>query len=519
MITAESLKNAIISASENISKYAQEVNSLNVFPVPDGDTGTNLALTLSGCAEAMANCPEGGAGAVADYAAGELLRCARGNSGVIFSLIFKGFAQSTDGLDYIDAASLAKGLEMGCDEAYAAIDKPTEGTMLTVIRIAASKAVSAAKKGMSASETFAAAVEGAKASLKTTPNLLPILKKHGVVDAGGQGLVYIMEGMTSSAPDEEKITLIRQPKPLSNNTDIKFVYCTEFLINNAKATDVADLRRFLSDIGDCPAAVEHSGTVKVHVHTNRPDKALSKALEIGELSDIKIDNMRLQSEAKNTFTCSMISLCTGNGTKKLLEKNKGVTALECPETMNASAGDILEAVNTCPSENVFISPNNKNTVLAAKRAAAMSTKRVWVNNAKTIPEGIAAARVFNPLLSPEKNVAQMESAASEVFSGAVTYAAKDGCFNGKSFYRGQILGLEGESIVYVGDSPESTAAKTVIRLLEKSGKNKVILIYGKDTDDYNAEKIVNTVLSLKDGTEIECYKGDQPLYYYIISVE
>ncbi len=519
MITAENLKNAIISAAENINKHADEVNNLNVFPVPDGDTGTNLALTLSGCAKALTNCPEGGAGTVADYAAGELLKCARGNSGVIFSLIFKGFAQSVDGLDYIDAMALAKALEMGCDEAYAAIEKPTEGTMLTVIRIAASKAVSAAKKGLSASETFASAVEGAKASLKSTPNLLPILKKHGVVDAGGQGLVHIMEGMLSHPAEEERITLIKPIESFTDNRNIEFTYCTEFLISGAENADINDLRHFLSDIGDCPAVVEHSGIIKVHIHTNQPNKALAKALEIGELSDIKIDNMRLQSETKTIPSCGMISLCTGEGTKKLLEENRGVTVLQCSATMNASAGDILEAVNTCPSENVFISPNNKNTVLAAKRAAVMSNKRVWVNNSKTIPEGIAVAKAFNPDVSPEKNVAEMERTASEVFSGAVTYAAKDGCFNGKSFYRGQILGLEGDNIIFVGESPESTAAKTIIHLLDKSGKQKVSLIYGKDTDEYNAEKVVNTVLAQCNNIEIDYYRGGQPLYYYIISVE
>ncbi len=518
MITAENLKNAIISAAENISIHADEVNNLNVFPVPDGDTGTNLALTLNGCAKAMANCPEGGAGAVADYAAGELLRCARGNSGVIFSLIFKGFAQSTDGLDYIDAKSLAKGLEMGCNEAYAAIEKPTEGTILTVIRIAAAKAVSAAKKGMSASETFATAVEGAKASLKSTPNLLPILKKHGVVDAGGQGLVYIMEGMLSS-PSKEKITLIKPRETSVIKQNLQFTYCTEFLINDVKNADLNGLQRFLSNIGDCPVAVGHSEIIKVHVHTNRPDKVLTKALEIGELYDIKIDNMRIQSERKNIFSCGMISLCAGEGTRRLIEENNGVTALECPATMNASTGDILEAINTCPSENVFISPNSKNTVLAAKRAAVMSSKRVWVNNAKTIPEGIAAAKAFNPDSPPEKNFAEMERTASEVFSGAVTYAAKDGSFNGKSFYRGQIIGLESDNIISVGESPEATAAKTIMHLLEKSGKKRVSLLYGKDTDDYNAEKVVNTVLAQCDNIEIDYYKGGQPLYYYIISVE
>lgn len=299
MINGEILKKSILSASEYISRHSEEVNTINVFPVPDGDTGTNLALTLSGCAKAMENCPEGGAGAVADYIAGELLRCARGNSGVIFSLIFKGFAESVDGLDYIDAVSLAKALEAGCNEAYAAIEKPTEGTMLTVIRLAASKAVSAAKSGKSAKETFAAAVSGARASLKSTPNLLPVLKKHGVVDAGGRGLVYIMEGMLNFDDANENLSLSK-PKILhSDESIIEFTYCTEFLINSTKNIDIKEFRSFLAEIGDCPAAAEHSGIIKVHVHTNRPDKALEMALGIGELSDIKIDNMRYQSAGRS----------------------------------------------------------------------------------------------------------------------------------------------------------------------------------------------------------------------------
>lgn len=294
MISSELLKKAFISGAQNISRHAQEVNSINVFPVPDGDTGTNLALTLTGCAEKIKDLPDMGAGALADRIAGELFRCARGNSGVIFSLIFKGFAQSIDGLDYIDAASLAKGLEAGCNEAYAAIDKPTEGTILTVIRLAASKANSAAAKGKGAHETFLDAVNGARASLKSTPNLLPTLKKHGFVDAGGQGLVYIMEGMLNAQSD---ITFIKaEPKQKIIDAEIPFMYCTEFLINGAKNTDIKSFKSYLADIGDCPAVAEYSGIIKVHVHTNRPDKAIGRALELGELSDIKIDNMKRQAE-------------------------------------------------------------------------------------------------------------------------------------------------------------------------------------------------------------------------------
>ncbi len=294
MITAEMLKSAIISAAENISRYSEDVDDINVFPVPDGDTGTNLTLTLSGCAKAISDCKDTFVGDLADKAAGAFLRSARGNSGVIFSLIFKGFAKSIEGLEEIDAVSLAKALEAGSDEAYASIEKPTEGTMLTVIRLAAAKAVSAASKGYTAEETFLEALSVAEASLKTTTNLLPTLKKHGVVDAGAQGLVHIMKGMANtdkSAPrTETKNKSIRYP------TKPEYIYCTEFLINSPKNQSISALQKALSEIGNSTAVVGHSGIIKVHVHTNRPDEALAKGLEHGELTDIKIDNMRVQSE-------------------------------------------------------------------------------------------------------------------------------------------------------------------------------------------------------------------------------
>ncbi len=295
MITAEMLKKAIISAAENIRRYSEEVDDINVFPVPDGDTGSNLTMTLSGCAKAIANCSESSVGTLADKAAGALLRSARGNSGVIFSLIFKGFAKSIENLDEIDAVSLAKALEAGSDEAYAAIEKPMEGTMLTVIRLAAAKASSAAVKGCSAEETFIQALSGAQASLKTTTNLLPALKKYGVVDAGAQGLIHIMNGMADCKNVQTEATAIKSKKNVQPQQTV-YIYCTEFLINSPSKADISSFRKSLSDIGDCTAVAEHSGIIKVHVHTNRPDKVLSAGLEYGELTDIKIDNMKSQSE-------------------------------------------------------------------------------------------------------------------------------------------------------------------------------------------------------------------------------
>ena len=298
MIDGNILKKAIISGAERIRKHLEEVDNLNVFPVPDGDTGTNLSLTLNGCADALADFNDSHAGRFADKAAGALFRSARGNSGVIFSLIFKGFAESVKNLENIDACALATALEAACNEAYSSIEKPTEGTILTVIRLAATKARAAAENGKNAEETFAAALCGARASLRSTPNLLPTLKKHGVVDAGGQGLVYIMEGMLSADTTESETVRSNLSEGKTELSDIQFAYCTEFLINNPKDYDINSLRHFFSDIGDCPAVAEHSGIIKIHVHTNSPDKALAKGFEIGELTDIKIDNMRYQASSR-----------------------------------------------------------------------------------------------------------------------------------------------------------------------------------------------------------------------------
>lgn len=286
MINGSDLKKAIILGAAEIEKHYESVDAINVFPVPDGDTGTNLSLTLGGCAKSLEDFSRSGAGEVADFAAGELLMHARGNSGVIFSLIFKGFAESVAGLDSIDAKALALGLENGCNEAYSSIDKPTEGTMLTVIRMASSKAVSAAEKGADVRETFAAAVSGARTALSSTKNLLPILKKRGIVDAGAQGLVYILEGMSEVFSDSEPA--VSAPC---------HIYCTEFIITKRSEASVAEIRRYLGEIGDCPAAAEHAGIIKVHVHTDSPHLALQKGLEYGELSKIKIDNMRLQTSS------------------------------------------------------------------------------------------------------------------------------------------------------------------------------------------------------------------------------
>lgn len=294
MIDGTILKNAIISGAEKIGKSVEEVNDLNVFPVPDGDTGTNLSLTLGGCAKAIADIEETHAGELADKAAAALFRCARGNSGVIFALMFKGFSQSIRNLHSIDAKALSKALEAACDEAYSSIEKPTEGTMLTVIRLSSMKAKEAANAGKTAEETFAAALSGARASLKSTPNLLPTLKRHGVVDAGGQGLVYIMEGMLGQ---HKKLHRSKKKNIAVTSSNVRFIYCTEFLINNPKEYDIGSLRRYFSDIGDCPAVAEHSGIIKIHVHTNSPDKALAKGVEIGELTDIKIDNMKYQASS------------------------------------------------------------------------------------------------------------------------------------------------------------------------------------------------------------------------------
>ena len=298
IINGRDLKDMLIGGISFLKDNENTINELNVFPVPDGDTGHNMLMTLEGGFKAISNLDSPNIGEVMSAFSKGALMGARGNSGVILSQILKGWQLGLEGVETANVMQFAKAFKNGVKTAYSAVEKPVEGTMLTVIRIAASKAVSAAAKGKNSYETFSEAVKGAKSSLNSTPNLLPTLKKHGFVDAGGQGLVYIMEGMLNRSITEQK-TKIRND--VKDKPDITYIYCKEFLISAAKRTDLSAFRNYLSDIGDCPAVAEHSGIIKVHVHTNNPDKAIGKALEIGELSDIKIDNMKLQTEHINGF--------------------------------------------------------------------------------------------------------------------------------------------------------------------------------------------------------------------------
>lgn len=517
MITAQDLKTALINASINISAHQKDVDNLNVFPVPDGDTGTNLSLTLEKCVEEIKSITDIGAGALADKAACALLKGARGNSGVIFALIFKGFAQSVDGLDYIDGKSLAKGLEAGCDEAYAAVEKPTEGTVLTVIRIASSKASDAAEKGLGCKDVFKAALSGAKNALKSTPNLLPILKKHSVVDAGGQGLVYIMEGMLGiKATSSNSISTDAK----YNDNDIEFTYCTEFLINKNEKCDVSKLRRFLADIGDCSVAAETKGTVKVHVHTNSPDLAIGKGLEYGELSSIKIDNMRLQAKKKSDGnTCSMIEICSGRGIKKQFERFDGIYALDCKDSLNASTGDILKIINNCDSQNIFLLANSKNNIMASNQAVKMTDKNIIVIPTHNVAEGFAAAKAFDPHSSLEQNKANIETGVDSCKSGAVTYTAKQCEYGNRIFPPGQIIGVFGNEIICVNEDICTSAANVISYLTEKYKKYKATVFYGKDTNLIAAQKVAKIINNSNKNIDINIIEGGQPVYYFLILVE
>lgn len=446
------------------------------------------------------------------------MRGARGNSGVIFALIFKGFAQCVDGLDYIDAKSLAKGLECGCDEAYAALEKPSEGTMLTVIRVAASKAISASEKGHSSLSVFSSALSGAKKALKSTPNLLPVLKKHNVVDAGGQGLVYIMEGMLSAKPTFIKGNNTLPPESVVSAEKPEFIYCTEFLINGNDDFDLSKLRRFLSDIGDCSVAVKGKGFVKVHVHTNSPDLAIGKGLEYGELSSIKIDNMRIQSQNQNEV-CEAIEICGGKGLKRFFESFDGVRALECNKALNVSSGDILSCINSCNRNDVVILTNCKNNILAANQAASMSNKSVIVIPSENAVEGIAAAKVFSPLISAEENASLMKKAISETVSGYVTYASKQGDYDGMNFSQGQIIGLSGNKIICCDDDISVSAVTVAERLVKLSKRNKVTFFYGNGISVSNARKTAELAKETIGNISVEVIEGGQPVYYYLISVE
>ena len=553
MITGLMFRDGVISGSNNIANNRQAVDALNIFPVPDGDTGTNMSMTIGAAAKEMAVLPENcTVEEASSRCASALLRGARGNSGVILSLIFRGFSKALRGMEEADGAAVAAAFRKGVDAAYKAVMKPTEGTILTVIRKAAEAAEQIAASNNDAWAVCCAAMAAAEEALAKTPEQLPVLKKAGVVDAGGQGLVLIFQGMGAVL---EKGTVV-QPIPGSAvapvqapdkstvaaaSGEIEFGYCSEFLIEkdrHAPQQDPLRLRAYLESIGDCVVVVDDSDIIKVHVHSNCPGDVIQAALKYGQLINIKIDNMRYQHrnaeegvkqsdtppqptvvQPENDY--GFVAVCAGDGLKELFTDIGADTVVSGGQTMNPSTDDILNAIMATPAKTVFVLPNNKNIIMAAEQAIPLAKDRqVRVLHTKTIPQGISAMLVFDETQSADDNQMAMMDAAAHVESGAVTFAARDSELDGRPIKQGEIMGMCGSKIKFLGDDIVDIAFKTVDKLFKRGEHALVTLIYGADATEEQAQALENR-LSEKYGSdmEISIVDGGQPIYYFLLSVE
>ena len=567
MITGKTLRDAIISGANNIANQRTRVDELNVFPVPDGDTGTNMSMTIGAALSELNAMPDTCTVAEASKsAASAMLRGARGNSGVITSLLFRGFSKALAGKTDAEAADLAKALQMGVEAAYKAVMKPTEGTILTVTRLAAEAAVAAETDDVP--QLWATVCEAGQKALEDTPNLLPVLKKAGVVDAGGQGILIIFEGMGKvfhgepivaggeAAPNKAKLSTENAGKgvftdDLMKVEDIKNGYCTQFLINKYEGASAAKMRAFAESNGDSVVCIEDDDVINLHVHTADPGKILSEAIKYGYLTNFKIENMHEQflarqkqakglekqaeaeekaaeTGAKETFVYAavdpdraygFVAVAAGDGLKSVFE-NLGVDAVVSGgQTMNPATEDILAAIQSVPAKTVLVLPNNKNIIMAAEQAEKLADRKVLVLPTRTVPQGMTAMLNFDPEAAPEENAVNMMAAAEKVATGLITYAARDSEFDGRPIRKGEIMALENGKIVATG-SDITKMTYRLARSMKKKDSQFITVISGAEVSEEDAEHTTELVQS-KCGSSVEVshIHGGQPVYYYMLSVE
>lgn len=554
MITGKQLKAAIIHAAILITNQRRSVDELNVYPVPDGDTGTNMSMTVSAAKRELELLSDDvTVSEVADITASSMLRGARGNSGVITSLLFRGFSKGLSGLTTAENADFANALELGVAGAYKAVMKPTEGTILTVSRMAANKAQELAKQDLSTEDFWQGILDEANNVLKQTTEMLPALKKANVVDAGGQGFCIIIGGMLDSfrgaaLPDEageaQKSPSV-DPQIDFNaavaqyDDEINFTYCTEYIIEkNDASVDGAKLRAYLETIGDCVVVVEDDEIIKVHVHTDQPGRALTKALEFGHFINEpkpKIENMRIQHEGKvreakivkqqevlpvePTKDFGFVAVAAGGGLERTFADLGVDQVVKGGQTMNPSTDDILRAIHATPARTVFVLPNNKNIIMAAEQAINLANRNVVVLQTRTIPQGIAAMLAFDETAELNDNLNQMTKAFERVSSGAVTFAARDSELDGQRIHKNEVLALDNGKLSFT-EKDVNKAAYKLTKKMVRSDSSFVTLIYGADVTEEKAQQLLDQLTAKLGGkVEIQLLRGGQPVYYYLISVE
>ena len=528
----------IISAANNVANNKNELNALNVFPVPDGDTGTNMALTVDAVAKEVLNYKSDSVGEIAQVAASASLRGARGNSGVILSQLFRGLAKELKGVKTCDAKSFSQALDSGAKTAYKAVMQPTEGTILTVARESAMMAVESSQSERDIASVLAKTIDEAKVSLNNTPNLLPALKQANVVDAGGKGWLVVLEGMYSALTDApvERADKTQQPMASSSQPsaaaqekvppkNIKYGYCTEFLIE--KSNPDANVLRFRDSIkskGDCMLVIDDDSIVKVHIHTNNPGYVIEQALKVGGLINIKIDNMRYQHQSiiENTLPepeeYAMVAVGVGEGIAQILKDIGAKSVIEGGQTMNPSTQDILDAAEGTNAKNIFVFPNNKNIILTAEAAKELCDKNIIVVPTKSISQGISAMLAFKPNVTPEQNFDAMSDAIKYVKSGSVTYAVRSTKINDKKVSKGDILGMLENEIRLTGKNLKEVCFELIGQMVDDDS-SIITVFYGKDVKKADADEMERILENSFSDCDIVMKSGGQPLYYYIISVE
>lgn len=551
------LKEMMANASYNLEQNRENVDALNVFPVPDGDTGTNMSLTMKSATQEALSVDSDSLTRVAEGVSRGALKGARGNSGVILSQLLRGFFRSVQGQETVDAQGFAAAMKNGVDMAYKAVMKPREGTILTVSRGLAEEAMRVAETEPQIDVMLEQAIAAGHETLKRTPELLEVLKQAGVVDSGGMGLMVIYEGFLAAMRGEETAPLtelfaqarVGQPQAQPEremsaaaalDTNIEFGYCTEFIVGvetGDHTEDVERLKARLSLIGDSMVVVADDDYIKVHVHSNMPGKVLQYALRFGDLHNIKIENMREQHQnllfqeeaapavparpqvAPITREYAMLTVAAGEGLHSIFTDMAVEGFVEGGQTMNPSTEDIVRAIEGLGARNVFVLPNNGNIIMTAQQADDLVESNVIVIPTKSVPQGVAAVLAFNPEQSVEENTAAMNEAISQVKTGQVTYAVRDSNFDGQDIHEGDIMGLQEGKIVTLGSDVAQTTKDLLTHMVEEDGEEIITLFYGKDTAKAEVDALVAELQDLYPDCDVEAYNGGQPLYYYIISVE
>ena len=538
------LKEMFLTGAALLEKNRAYIDSLNVFPVPDGDTGTNMSMTMQSAVKEIQNCKGTNVSDIAAAASLGALKGARGNSGVILSQILRGFARALSGKEEMAPENFAAALTTGTEAAYKAVMKPKEGTMLTVARMMAEAVTKEANEGANLYKLIDVMIDEGERALRLTPELLPVLKEAGVVDSGGKGLVTILRGFKMVIDGEEVDEYVLAPQmqdtagitggeegaDLEALDDIEFGYCTEFFIihldESFSEADLDKLREKLMKIGDSVVVAYDSDFIKIHVHSNCPGKILQLALRLGEIDRIKIENMREQNREllanmkKNEKENALVAVSISDGIDEVYKAIGVNNLISGGQTMNPSIDSITKAIRRANARNVFVLPNNSNIIMAAQQAAAISDRNVIVIPSKTMMQGLSAALAYSDDVDVETNTERMTAAIKQVLSGSVTYAVRDTQFNGEKISQGDIIGLLDNVITEVGTSVDSVAVELLCSMIENKGDDCMATIfYGEGADEDSAQAVADAVNEKYPDAEITVQYGGQPLYYYYFSVE